>query len=237
MKLLLLLLIGTSVWVYWNIYPIQKAIKKSKVFQDTAVAYEQHPESSTMKILVMGDSTAVGAGVQSSEFSIAGLVGKKYPDADITNISRFGMRLEELNQEIQKLPTTATYDLIVLQIGANDVTHFTSLSKIQTTLSSILNKAESKSPKIILLSSGNVGLSPVFKFPLSQILSKRTRDVREIYITEVTTRPSVSYIDLYKEREDDIFASDIDKYYANDYFHPSEDGYMVWYTEIEKKLP
>ena len=236
MKILLMVIFLVILVFLWIVYPIQRAIKKSSVLQINSKVYEQHPDSPTMKILVMGDSTAVGIGASESNFSTAGRLGEKYQTADITNISRYGMRLSELLGIIRGLPQSLRYDLILLQIGANDVTHFTPLSEVTTLLNAILDEAQSRSSKVIILSSGNIGLSPVFRFPFSSLLSKRTRDVREVYIAETKDRTSVSYIDLYKERSSDIFISDVKKYYAEDRFHPSSDGYLVWFTELEKVL-
>jgi len=41
---------------------------------------------------------------------------------------------------------------------------------------------------------------------------------------------------LFKVAEEDIFLTDVDKYYASDYFHPSGDGYGIWYKDIKNKL-
>lgn len=236
MKILFIPLLLITLAIIWIIYPVQRAIKKSQALVVGSVAYEQHPSSPSQRILVMGDSTAIGIGATSPTLSIAGRIGAKYPTSDISNISRNGMRLAELATRITELPTDTMYDLIVLQIGANDVTHLTSLHEVRRTLRSIIELAAAKGSEVIVMSSGNVGLSPVFRFPLSTILSKRTRDVREIYMDEIDKYENVSYIDLYHERDTDVFSSDIEKYYAMDHFHPSEHGYMVWFTEVERAL-
>ncbi len=194
--------------------------------QNNAVPYEQHPDNPTMKILVAGDSTGVGTGAKSSKDSIAGRLGKDFPSADIRNISKNGITTEELRKKLDRL-AEGQYDLIVVQIGANDVTKFTSKEKVAREIKLVLDYAGAHATSVILLTAGNMGLSPVFRAPFSNYITSRTLMVREIFQSEASVRPSVTYIDLFKEVEDDTFSKDIDKYYADDLFHPSSDGYGV----------
>lgn len=217
-------------------YPIRRAMKISARIEEDTITYQQHPVFSTMKILVMGDSTAVGTGSGNVRYSTAGRLGDDFPDADITNVSENGLKLEGLEKKMKQIPRSNKYDLILLQIGANDIVGFTSQNKIKERIASVLKIAIGHSQKVIVITGGNIGLSPVFHAPLSSYISIRTRALRSIFIKEINRHPEVQYVDLYKDFEDDIFIKDIDKYYAEDLFHPSKDGYAVWYEEIAKIL-
>lgn len=254
MKIVIIISASALLWLIWLAYPIYSSARISKGVMAKARAYERHvPAADTtdapknnpaggafepMRILVMGDSTAVGAGAYDPADTTAGRLGSKYPDADIENISRNGMQLAELSERVTTLVGTMNrkYDLMLIQIGANDVTHFTALESVRSLLSNIVDEASTHADRVVILSSGNIGLSPVFHFPISAILSKRNRDVRAIYIEEVSKRPNVYYVDLYRDRKDDMFSKDIDRYYAADHFHPTSDGYAVWFEEIEKVI-
>lgn len=209
---------------------IARSIDISLGLIKVAKPYEQHPASPSMRILVAGDSTAVGVG-SAPEFSIAGRIGKDEPNADITNIGVSGQRLEGL---LIKLSTQKgnSYDLVVLQIGANDITGRTAYSDIQARLAQALTDARALAPKVVVMTSGDVGLAPVFKWPLSAYLSARTRAVRDIFITEASRHLGVTYVDLFAEKKDDVFLTDIPRYYAPDFFHPSAEGYGVWYSQF-----
>lgn len=236
MKLLFMFLVFAAVAVLYFIYPIKKAIKISKEIEKDTVAYEQYPQNPSMKILVTGDSTAFGTGVSDMKESTAGRLGNDFPEATIQNISENGLKIEGLVEKIKSLPDSSSYDVILIQIGANDVTGVTSLKKVKEDLSQLMKLVTSKSERIIILTSGNIGLSPVFRAPLSQAITKRTLLVREIFLNEVKLHESVQYVDLFKVAEEDIFLTDVDKYYASDYFHPSGDGYGIWYKDIKNKL-
>ena len=226
-----LLLVTFGYGVYqWR--TIQRSIGISSRLMNEARAFERHPEIPRSHILVAGDSTAVGVG-SSSEFSIAGRIGKDSPDADITNIGINGQRLQGL---IESLETQKGkyFELVVLQIGANDVTGRTSYSDIEGRLAQVLTDARLLAPKVIVMTSGDVGLAPVFKWPVSAYLSARSRAVRDIFIEETKKHGGATYVDLYKEKKDDVFLTDIPRYYAPDHFHPSGDGYGVWYSQFPK---
>jgi len=59
--------------------------------------------------------------------------------------------------------------------------------------------------------------------------------VRDIYIRAAATY-GASYVDLYDSVVTEKLKEDPDKYYADDLLHLSDDGYELWYDEIEKKL-
>ena len=232
------LLIGAIVFVVVYIvfiHPIRQAIQISTTIIDTTEPYEQTPENPVARILVAGDSTAYGTGAADSRYSIAGRIGQLYPDASITNVSINGLRLAGLN-ELLKKHSADRYDLIVFQIGANDVTGFTSQADVKTELRNALSYAQVQADSTIVITSGNVGLSPVFHPPLSQLLSWRTRVVRSIFMETVAEYETATYVDLYKDKANDEFSTDINRYYAPDLFHPSGDGYGLWFREVEPVL-
>lgn len=106
MKLIILSVLLLALILTYYIYPIVKAIKISKEVQKNIVAYEQHPLSPKMRILVAGDSTGVGTGADSPDDSIAGRIGSDYPEADIVNISENGITLEQSSMHYQKTADT-----------------------------------------------------------------------------------------------------------------------------------
>ncbi len=234
MKLLALLIFLLVLVVAYHAYPFQKAIKLSKEIEEHTTPYEQHPTNPTMSILVAGDSTAVGTGAAKNEESTAGRLGAYYPNADITNLSENGLKLDGLEAKLKNI--TGKYDLALIQIGANDTVRLTRMKNIEKRIDAVLAHATERADKVIVLTSGNIGLSPVFKWPVSTLLSHRAKKVRNIYMSKITKYPTAKYVDLYKEKNEDIFAKDVHKYYAKDFFHPSGEGYAVWFDGVKKMI-
>jgi len=224
-------LVGYGLYVWGS---LARSIGISLALIEDTIAYEQHPISPQVRILVAGDSTAVGVGAQ-GEDSIAGRIGKDMPDADITNLGRSGTRLAVL-LEMLRAQEGKEYDLVLLQIGANDITGRTSYANIKSRLAQALALASTLSPRVIVMTAGNVGLSPAFKWPLSAYITQRTRVVRELFITEVGEHPGAVYVDLFNEVADEPFNKDVPRYYAPDYFHPSGEGYGLWYQKLRSSL-
>ncbi|MEO6536822.1 MAG: SGNH/GDSL hydrolase family protein [Candidatus Paceibacterota bacterium] len=224
------LLVLVSIVIYFA-YPLWRAIHVSKKIEEYTVAYEQHPNDPTLHILVAGDSTGVGTGASAAEDSTAGRIGKDFPNADIVNVSKNGITTEGLRVILDSMPNIR-YDLIVIQIGANDVTSFAPEKQTAESLTQILDYAESHASSTVVLTAGNIGRSAVFKYPLSKLITSRTLTIRKMFQDEISKRSSVTFVDLFKNSVDETFNSDKNTYYAEDHFHPSSAGYGVWYQEI-----
>jgi lysophospholipase L1-like esterase len=128
-KILLAFFICTTIYGLIVAYPIYRAMKLATQLVSETKPYEQHPENPTQNFLVAGDSTAAGVGSVDNKLSTAGRLGAQFPDAEITNLGVSGDRLQDLLKTLKNL-SNQRFDLILLQIGANDITHFTPYKKI-----------------------------------------------------------------------------------------------------------
>ncbi len=194
-------------------------------------AFERAIDGGSPRILVAGDSTAVGTGT-TPEGSTAGHFGADFPNADIRNVSVNGWKIGDL---LPAFPTKGSFDLVVLQIGANDIIRGTPEKDFETSLGALFTKAKAVSDNVVALHSGNIGLAPMFPWPVNRALRARSLRYREIY-KRVAKDHGVAYVDLYAEKEDDILSTDIPKYYAADLLHLTADGYGVWYDAIRKTM-
>ncbi len=235
LKIILIVFYCIAFYILFLTYSIYQSINISQKIISTTVPYEQHPPNPEIYILVAGDSTAVGVGAIENINSVAGRLGTQFPKADISNIGVSGAKLKDLLLMLQE-QKIKNYNLVVLQIGANDITHNTPYDIIRKELSEILSLTSKLNSKVIIFTSGDVGRARVFRWPLSSIITSRTLKVREIFIEEASKYKNVSYVDLYLDRNDDPFEKNLKKYYAPDSFHLTGDGYGVWYFFIQKQL-
>jgi len=211
-----------------------KIARSTKGVDYLARPFERIKDQGSLKILFLGDSTAVGVGSPSPQTSTAGWFSRDFPDASIENISQNGLKLCGLREKL-KFIQGDHYDLIVVQIGANDIMRLTPLSKIDGDVRFILESLRKKSRQIVLLHSGDVGTAPIFIWPFSWILSQRSYALREIYQKAVKDNGAL-YVDLIRFNADQVFISDPKKYYAPDSLHLSASGYYVWYQAIRITL-
>lgn len=196
--------------------------------------FERVQDRTNFKVLFLGDSTAVGVGSAAPRASTAGWLSQDFPQASVENLSQSGLRLTDLREKLTSLKA-GHYDLIVIQIGANDIMHLTPLDHIDRDIRFILKSLAPKTKQIVFLHSGDVGAAPIFIWPFSWLLSQRSYQVRSLYQKAAQDTQSF-YVDLIGRGSDRIFARDRKKYYAPDGLHLTGEGYRLWYEAIREKL-
>ncbi len=225
---ILLLLIGLALYQFLRIreYKVigHNLVKKTQ-------AFSAHPPNATKRILIVGDSLAVGVGSSDPNHSIAGRISADYPDIDITNVAVSGARVEDITGQLSSFQKEH-FDLIIIQIGGNNVTHFTPLKTVRADAHTMMQSAKTISPHVIVWSSGSAGFAPIFVPPLSWAYTVRTKKVY-ITISEVVTSEGGTYVDLYVPWKEDVFKTDTKRYYAADKFHVADDAYGFWYEKIK----
>jgi lysophospholipase L1-like esterase len=187
-------------------------------------------------ILVLGDSTGYGTGAGSGNKSIAGLLGAEFLRYSITNMSKNGRTIGEALDTIKSLPADQTYELILLQLGGNDILQKRPLAVVEGELRQLFLLAHQHSAQVVMLSCGNVGTAARFVHTAEAIeYDQLTRQFRALFTT-VATEASGTYVDVFQEPDVDVFAQEPDVYLAIDGLHPSAAGYAVWYQKLEPVL-
>jgi lysophospholipase L1-like esterase len=188
-----------------------------------------------MRILVTGDSTALGTGASDPRFSTAGRFGEEYPQAEIINISQNGLRLEEhvVLLEDSKL---GSFDIIVAQIGANDIIYFTELNEVEENLRSVLSILSPRGKQVVVLHSGDIGDAPLIPWYISPIYTYRTYLVRSIYLDVISEYENVAYVDIFKTDEKFFQENEVREYAAQDLLHLNNAGYGLLFKEIMNTL-
>lgn len=182
-----------------------------------------------IKMLVLGDSSALGAGADTAEHSVAGLLSLHF-NAAVENRAANRSRVADLQNQLSAV-TRQTYNIILIQIGANDATHFTPLSNVEQDIDQTLRNVRRYSDNVILIMSGKIGDAPIFPLILKPLLNARTAMVRD-KLRSAAQRNGVIFVDLFAAS--DVFKTDYVRYYSRDRFHPSADGYAVWFEEVKK---
>lgn len=214
-----------------QVIKIQRAVEHSPASHP---AFTRKLAQPRLKFLFVGDSTALGTGATDNTQSVAGWFGQDFPQAEIDNNSANGKRITQLAREFPPYPGRQ-YDLVVIQIGANDILRWTPLNNVEDNLLVLIGKAKKISKHVVILHSGNVGLAPIFIWPFDQLMTYRSRQVRNLYIRKAKEE-KVLYVDLFTERNNDLFLKDVSLYYSSDRLHPSGEGYHWWYEKIRTTL-
>lgn len=208
-----------------------------RIDQAKDLAYGTRPpifckEDPEIRILIAGDSIGEGVGAKSSS-TIAAFLHEDFPDAEILNVSESGCLTQEVFESLKR--KRKRFDLILLFSGANDIMYFTPLDEAKRDMRKLLKEAKSLSKNVILTTSGNIGLAPIFPEPVSWYMSFRTRRFLKEY-ERIAKEEKVIWVDLYKTPEEDLLSKHPRKYYAPDMLHLSGKGYKVWYEKIREAI-
>lgn len=187
-----------------------------------------NPALPPLKFVVLGDSTSVGVGTTPDK-SFPWLLATRLSDRfHVTlEVVGFGGATTAMVADIQvDRALAAQPDLILLEIGANDTTHVTSLRTVENKIGSALDRLKQAGVPIVVAGPPNMGTSPVMPEPLRTVAGWRGAAVGRRIEKEARER-NIPYIDLAGGTADE-FESNPEKYYSSDWFHPGEGGYALW---------
>lgn len=194
--------------------------------------YEQ-PGTGTGAILILGDSTGYGTGARRSEESIAGRLGSDYPTYAITNNSSNGRKISAAKEVAAELPNTVSYDLVVLQIGANDLIAGRGSGEVVEELQQLIELVIPHTNKIVVITSGNIGATPMFTGEQAAQLEDASRKFDQQMGTIGQTYSDTAFVSLFDEPANDVFVQSPGVYTAIDGLHPTSAGYGVWYQKAK----
>jgi len=194
------------------------------------------------RYVVMGDSTSVGQGakIQADNFSCqyAQLVLlKQYPAVKIYNLAKSGAKTQDVLFNQVEAAIALDPDLIMLSIGANDVTGLTNSDEFRRTYAMILQRLTSlgKNTKIVLLNIPAFATSPLLWEPYRSAAHYQAGKFNQIITAIAKSEPNIRVVDIYRGTE-----ADFRRYpklnFSQDNFHPSSAGYGVWTRVIVQTL-
>ena len=194
-----------------------------------ALAFESHPKNPTLKILIIGDSTGVGTGSSDNRQTIAGLLAKDFPHADITNRSKNGMRSAQLLKFIKTFPVVKS-DYIFIHSGGGDIASFEKPEVIVHNIEAILIEAKKRSKRVIYLPPGDVGKVPFLPWFLRKYYTNRAVYILK-KLQKIAKTQSVVYVNMLHDKNGQPIQIK-KEYYARDGMHLSSKGNKVWYSKL-----
>ncbi|HEX6160296.1 MAG TPA: SGNH/GDSL hydrolase family protein, partial [Thermoanaerobaculia bacterium] len=126
-------------------------------------------------------------------------------------------------------------DVVLLSVGANDVTHLTSIGSMRRDLRQIVERLTRVNPavRIVVTGSPDMGSPPRIPRLLRGIASCRTRQVNRMFEAEAT-RSGLVFARI-AERTGPLFRRNRSLFDA-DRFHPNDDGYATWVVVLNEAL-
>lgn len=216
-----LVLLTTSGCAAWRIRQSVEMARQSEPFQVT-------PAGASARLLVVGDSTAVGTGASAPTASVAGLIARDHPRLTVVNRARDGAKFSDIAAQLE---SEEQFDVILVLGGGNDVIRFTRAELLEHDVARTAEMARTRARVVIFMPAGNVGNAPFFFAPWSWLMTERARKLHG-FVRQAVADNGALYVNLFKEKADDPFAQRPDELHARDGLHPSDAGYRLWYGEL-----
>lgn len=187
--------------------------------------------------VVMGDSTAAGQGApyeQGIASSTARELARTHSVA-FTNLGISGARAADVVRDQLGEARALHPDLVLLSLGANDVTHLTPIGSQRRNLETIIDGLRTSNPKVVIVVTGSPDMGSPPRIPrlLRGLAGRRTRSVNEMYLTLVREK-RLTFAPIAEETGP-VFRAD-PTLFDSDRFHPNTRGYALWTTVLNRAL-
>ena len=190
-----------------------------------------------LSYVIMGDSTSISQGSQYEEgfaFASVSRLARSFTVKSLnTGIS--GATSEEVRRDQLKAAMDARPDLVLLAVGANDVTHFVRLETIRESVQYIVDELKKANPDVRIVVTSSPAMDSVTRFPdgAKQLLGLRTRQVNAVFEELIEKNGLIAAPIAEKTR--DAFIAD-PTLTAADNFHPNARGYALWIPVVNQAL-
>jgi lysophospholipase L1-like esterase len=192
-------------------------------------------EGSAFTYVVMGDSTAAGQGAPYPQGIAVGTAESlaKTRRVTMTNLAVSGARIKDVLDDQLHAAARLRPDLVLLSVGANDVTHLSSVAAMRSRLLHVVRGLKIANPAaiIVLTGSPDMGAPPRIPALLRGLASRRTEAVNEMFRRvaaeeHLTFAPIADVTGPFFRKDRSLFDTDR--------FHPNARGYATWIPVIDQ---
>lgn len=199
------------------------------------------PETSgtghALTYVVMGDSTSISqGGTYDNGFARASAkhLAKNYTvtmiNTGISGATAKTVLAQQLPEAIKHRP-----HVVLLAVGANDVTHRTDLGNIQRDIQAIVDGLKSANPKVKIVVTRSPAVDAVTRFPIGakQLIKLRVNQVNHAF-EPLVAKNNLTVAPVAEETRQAFL--DDPSLLAQDNFHPNDRGYALWIPVITRAL-
>lgn len=190
-----------------------------------------------IRYVILGDSTSISQGGDYDEGYAVDSAHHLAATNTVTwiNVGISGARAKDVLEN--QVPKAAAFrpDVALIAVGANDITHLTQSASVIDSLKASIDQLRQANPavKIVLTGSPDMGSVPRFAQPVRWYAGVRTNQLnREIAKlakdTQVVLAPIAAETGPIFRQHPELF--------AQDKFHPTNDGYALWKPIINRTL-
>lgn len=184
-------------------------------------------------IVVLGDSTAQGVGAGSPHESFGAIVARELAmqgrAVNLINLGVSGARAKDV--VTQQLPNLQRLDpdLILLSVGANDITSWVSPSRYMSDMRTLTRRLTETGAEVRVLDVPAIVAAPLLPLPARWVFDIRTKQYNE-GLKDLAEEHEWALVPIYSDTRGP-FEED-HSHFAADGYHPSSKGYRLWADSI-----
>jgi lysophospholipase L1-like esterase len=184
-----------------------------------------------LRLVLLGDSTALGVGVERVTETVGGQLAALLADTpggrrvELSSVAVSGSRSGDLSTQVARALVGARPDVAVILVGGNDAIHFTPPAEAADDLASAVRRLRAAGVAVVVGTCPDLGAARAFPPPLRQLVGWQARRLARAQTSAVTPVGAVP-VDLAGQTGA-VFRADAGTY-CHDGYHPSADGYRVW---------
>ncbi len=182
--------------------------------------------------VALGDSTGAGVGARDGGY-VARLfkrIAEQQPESKLSNLCVSGATTADVLRGQLDQGVAMNPDLVTVGIGINDIGHGLTLEQFSKNYEEILSTLKEKTRAQIVVSNlPDVSSAPRIPNAMRAEYQRRIAQFSE-RLEEIANRHGVTIFDVYTITKAELPSHP--EYFSIDGFHPSDDGYELWATQM-----
>lgn len=185
-------------------------------------------EAQPLRMVLLGDATALGVGVETVEQTVGGQLAGMLAEAGarvaLSSVAVSGARSSDLATQVARAQLGPHADMAVILVGTNDVTHLVRPGEAATALATAVRRLRDAGTVVVVGTCPDLGAVRAIAAPLRQLVGWYGRRVARAQANSARAA-GAAVVDL-AAAVGPVFRADPGMY-CQDGFHPSADGYRV----------
>jgi len=190
-----------------------------------------------LRYAILGDSTTISQGGDYKRGYAVASANFLAKDHRVTwrNFGISGARARDVADKQLQQALLFNPDVVLIAVGANDVTHLTATNKVTTALQRTIADLQHQNPnvRILLTGSPDMGSVPRFPWPVNYIADRKTKSINKA-VAKLADTNHQTFVPIARETGPTFRAHP--ELFAADKFHPTNDGYKLWIPVINQAL-
>jgi lysophospholipase L1-like esterase len=182
--------------------------------------------------VALGDSTGSGVGAREGGYVVRlfNRLVKRLPESKLTNLCVSGATTADVVGGQLQRGVALNPDLVTVGVGINDIGHGLSLDQFSKNYEEILTTLREKTrAQIVVANIPDVSGAPRIPGALRKQYQHEIMRFSQ-RLEEIALRHGVTVFDIFTITHDQLASHP--EYFSADGFHPSDEGYELWATQM-----